>query len=325
MTLTHPRKISKSGYDITRLPEGMVRALAAVLEPQTRTVACEAETERAFTGKFWELKEEGTYVCTVCGLPLFSSMTKFDSGSGWPSYFEPIDPEHTAQVTDQGHGMIRTEVRCARSGTHLGHIFDDGPPPTGQRFCINSASLSFVPQGQAIPSLRNPYSAEAASEPGVATFGAGCFWGVEAAFRQLPGVTDAKVGYCGGTVVDPSYEQVCSGTTGHAEAIEVKFDPEKVSYAELLDVFFSCHDPTQLNRQGSDVGSQYRSAIFFHDDAQHFSALSVIDRLHLSDRFRLPIATDVAEVGPFYRAEEYHQRYFEKSGGVGGCGVPGFI
>ena len=134
-----------------------------------------------------------------------------------------------------------------------------------------------------------------------------------------------EVGYCGGTVTNPSYEQVCGGNTGHAEAIEVKFDPNKVSYAELLDVFFSCHDPTQPNRQGPDVGSQYRSAIFFHNEAQQYAALCAIDQMHLSGRWPRPIATEVSETEPFYRAEEYHQRYFEKSGGVGGCGVPGFI
>jgi len=133
------------------------------------------------------------------------------------------------------------------------------------------------------------------------------------------------VGYSGGTFVDPSYKEVCSGNTGHAEAIEVKFDPDKVSYAELLGVFFSCHDPTQLNRQGPDVGSQYRSVIFYHNEAQHYAALSAIDALHLSGRLPRPIATEVTEAAPFYRAEEYHQRYFEKQGHSGGCRTPGII
>ncbi len=321
MTTLLPRQISKSGYDISPLPKNMVRALAGDLDPFARTVACAAGTERAFTGEFWDANDEGTYVCVVCGLPLFSSTTKFDSGSGWPSYFEPFDPDHIVEEVDTNHGMVRKEVRCARSGTHLGHVFDDGPPPSGKRYCINSASLDFVPQGQPTPSLRNPYPHEAASEPGVATFGAGCFWGVESAFRQVSGVVDAQVGYSGGSVEDPSYEHVCTGTTGHAEAIEVGFDPEKVSFGELLDVFFACHDPTQLNRQGPDIGSQYRSVIFYHNEAQQYAALSAIDRLHLSGRLPRPITTEVAEATLFYRAEEYHQRYFEKRGGFGACGL----
>lgn len=324
MTRTVPRKISKSGFYITPLPKGMVQALAADLDPIERTVACDSGTEQAFSGKFWNAKDDGTYVCVVCGLPLFTSNAKFDSGSGWPSYYAPFDPEHTKELTDRSHGMIRTEVRCARSGTHLGHVFDDGPPPTGKRFCINSASLEFVPKGLPIPPLGNPSSEEAASKPGVATFAAGCFWGVEAAFRRVPGVLDTRVGYCGGSVPHPSYEQVCSGTTGHAESIEIKFDPANVGYSELLDVFFSCHDPTQIDRQGPDIGSQYRSAIFFHNEAQQHAALSTIDRIHLSGRFIRPIATEVTEAAPFFPAEEYHQRYFEKRGGFGACGLPGF-
>ncbi len=319
-----PRTISNLGYDITPLPEVMVSALAAHLDPQARVVACDSGTERAFTGEHWDNKEEGTYVCAVCGLPLFKSTTKFDSGSGWPSYFDPIDADHIVEEVDTSHGMTRTEVHCARSGTHLGHVFDDGPPPTGKRFCINSASLEFVPNGQPIPPLRNPASESDASKPGFATFGAGCFWGVESTFRQVPGVLDALVGYSGGSVENPSYEHVCTGTTGHAEAIEIKFDPDKVTYTQLLEVFFSCHDPTQLNRQGPDVGTQYRSVIFYHNDAQYFAAMSAIDTLHLSGRLPRPIATEVAKAAPFYRAEEYHQRYFEKRGGVGACGLPGF-
>jgi len=317
------RRISNSGYDLTPLPESMISALAADLEPMARVVACEAGTERAFTGDYWDKKDEGVYVCAVCGLPLFSSTTKFDSGSGWPSYFEPFDPDHIVEKIDTSHGMTRVEVVCARSGTHLGHVFDDGPPPSHKRYCINSASLEFVPKDQPIAPLRNPSPDSEASKPGVATFGAGCFWGVESTFRQVPGVLDAQVGYTGGTVDNPTYELVCSGSTGHAEAIEVRFDPDKVSYKKLLEVFFACHDPTQLNRQGPDIGSQYRSAIFFHNEAQHHAALSAIDELHLSGRHSLPIATEVVEATQFYRAEEYHQRYFEKRGGIGACGIPG--
>jgi peptide-methionine (S)-S-oxide reductase len=147
-----------------------------------------------------------------------------------------------------------------------------------------------------------------------ATFGAGCFWGVEAAFRRIPGVVDVAVGYTGGTLENPSYKDVCTGRTGHAEAVLVDFDPAKVSYPQLLDVFWSIHDPTQVNRQGPDVGTQYRSAIFYHDQEQLAEANASKAKLDSSGRFRRPIATQIVPAAPFFRAEEYHQRYFEKHG-----------
>jgi peptide-methionine (S)-S-oxide reductase len=150
-----------------------------------------------------------------------------------------------------------------------------------------------------------------------ATFGAGCFWGVESAFRQVPGVVDAAVGYLGGTLENPTYRDVCTGTTGHAEVVEVLYDPERVSYDQLLDVFWSIHNPTTLNRQGPDVGTQYRSAIFVHDDDQRTAAEASRDRLQASGRFGRPIVTEITPASPFYRAEEYHQRYDEKHGRSG--------
>ena len=147
-----------------------------------------------------------------------------------------------------------------------------------------------------------------------ATFGAGCFWGVETAFRQVEGVVDAAVGYLGGTLENPTYQDVCTGTTGHAEVVEVSYDPLKVSYDQLLDLFWKLHDPTTLNRQGPDVGTQYRSAIFYHDEAQKNAALASRDRLRESGRFRRPVVTEVTPASTFYRAEDYHQRYLEKRG-----------
>lgn len=147
-----------------------------------------------------------------------------------------------------------------------------------------------------------------------ATFAAGCFWGVEAAFRRVRGVVDTAVGYTGGRTNNPTYERVCSKTTGHAEAVRVQFDPAKISYEQLLQVFWSCHDPTQLNRQGPDVGDQYRSAIFYHDDAQRTTAEASKESLESSGRFGRQIVTQIAPVGPFWRAEDYHQRYLERRG-----------
>lgn len=150
-----------------------------------------------------------------------------------------------------------------------------------------------------------------------ATFGAGCFWGVEAEFRELPGVTDTAVGFMGGTTPNPTYEQVCAGDTGHAEVCEVTFDPQKVSYEQLLDAFWAMHDPTTRNRQGPDFGTQYRSAVFYNDDAQRIAAEKSKAALEASGRYKRPIVTQIVAAGPFYRAEDYHQRYLEKQGRIG--------
>lgn len=152
-----------------------------------------------------------------------------------------------------------------------------------------------------------------------AILGAGCFWGVEAAFRQLDGVTATAVGYSGGTADNPSYKDVCSGRTGHAEVVKVEFDPSKISYDELLDVFWGIHDPTTLNRQGPDIGTQYRSAIFFTSQEQEAAAKASLERLRASGRYRKPIVTEITGAGPFYAAEDYHQQYLEKRGAA--CGL----
>jgi peptide-methionine (S)-S-oxide reductase len=154
-----------------------------------------------------------------------------------------------------------------------------------------------------------------------ATFGAGCFWGVEVAFRRVSGVSDAAVGYAGGTVADPSYEQVCTGRTGHAEVVQVEYDPAKVSYEQLLDVFWANHDPTQLNRQGPDVGTQYRSVVFYHDEAQVQAARASKEALQASGRWRRPIVTEIVPFSSFYPAEEHHQRFLEKRG-LATCALP---
>jgi peptide-methionine (S)-S-oxide reductase len=153
-----------------------------------------------------------------------------------------------------------------------------------------------------------------------ATFGAGCFWGVEEDFRKVPGVTATAVGYSGGSLANPTYEDVCSDRTGHAEVVQVEYDPAKTSYDSLLDVFWNGHNPTQLNRQGPDVGTQYRSVIFFHSPEQEAAARASKERLAKSGKFARPIVTEISPAQPFWRAEDYHQRYFEKRGG-GSCHV----
>jgi peptide-methionine (S)-S-oxide reductase len=154
-----------------------------------------------------------------------------------------------------------------------------------------------------------------------ATFGAGCFWGIEVAFRKVPGVTDAVSGYLGGTLANPTYKDVCTGRTGHAEVVEVTYDPSRVGYEELLNVFWTSHDPTTLNRQGPDRGTQYRSAIFYHTEAQRAAAVASKERWNASGKFPSSIVTEITPASKFYRAEEYHQRYLEKQG-LASCHIP---
>lgn len=277
----------------------------ARLSPEQYQVLRRKGTEAPFCGGYVASKEHGagTYHCAGCGSPLFISGRKFESGTGWPSFWEPL-PGRVEAEPDRSHGMERTEVHCARCGGHLGHRFDDGPPPSGQRYCINSVSLAFV-----------PFSASAtAAGTAKATFAAGCFWGVEASLRAIPGVIDTQVGYTGGTLAQPTYEEVCGHGTGHAEAVEVTYDPTQVSFDNLLERFFALHDPTQIDRQGPDVGDQYRSAVFVHSPEQRRAVEAMKERLTREGRYKRPIATRIEEAGPFWRAEDHHQRYLEKRG-----------
>jgi peptide methionine sulfoxide reductase msrA/msrB len=301
------------------------------LTPQQFEVLRSKGTERPFCGTLLDNKKAGVYTCAGCGLPLFSSDAKFNSGTGWPSFFQPIGAENVVNAHDNSYGMLRTEILCGRCDGHLGHVFDDGPRPTGLRFCLNSESLNFTPSEQ-LASLADPAvssnvatkgaagvestSDETGATPAgrdIAVLAGGCFWCTEAAFAQLEGVLNVESGYAGGAAETANYEDVCTGRTGHAEAIRIRFDPARISFERLLDVFFDAHDPTQLNRQGNDVGTQYRSAIFFADDGQKRTAEAKIARLAAAGAFPRSIVTTLEPLTAFYPAEEYHQDFANKN------------
>ena len=310
---------SKSGYDLTPLTKARIDELAKSLKPEEAKVILAQGTEPAFCGNLTDNKKEGTYICRLCGLPLFKSDHKFNSGTGWPSFFQSVDADHVDMEKDTAFGMTRVEILCARCRGHLGHVFDDAPQtPTGLRFCVNSVSLDFVEKGRPMPAASLPIKTE------TAYFAGGCFWGVEDRFEQLPGVVNAVSGYMGGKTKNPTYEDVCSHTTGHAETVQVTFDPARISYAKLLEFFFKIHDPTQLNRQGPDVGDSYRSHIFASSPEQFAAAKAFVDAQQANPRFKgkkvVTLVTGPDEKVAFYEAEDYHQDYHAKNGGH--CALP---
>lgn len=287
------------------------------LTPLQRHVMFENGTEQPFDNGYWDNKQQGIYVDAINGEPLFSSQDKFDSGSGWPSFTQPIGSQVINEKPDNSHGMTRIEVRSQASDIHLGHVFNDGPPEQGGlRYCINSAALKFIPQ-QNLEQLGytkylNMFANSTAVNEQRAILAGGCFWGMEDLFAKLSGVIDVVSGYTGGNIANPTYDIVKLGTSNHAESVAVTFDANKVSYADLLKFFFKIHNPTTLNRQGNDIGTQYRSAIFYLDTQQQDIANNVIEKANKSGVFHGKLVTALENFNIFYEAEEYHQNYLTK-------------
>lgn len=275
-----------------------------ILSPDLYAVAREADTERAFTGTMWNSETKGTYFCAVCGYKLFKSNQKFTSSCGWPSFFEQENKNSIYFKADNSYGMQRTEALCSRCDSHLGHLFDDGPKPTGKRYCMNAISLDFVPDN--IVSNSN-------NDIDTIVLGGGCYWCVEAVYENLKGVIKVESGFSGGTVENPSYEEVCSGKTGAAEVVEITYDKNITNLEEIFQVFFTVHDPTTLNRQGADVGTQYRSVIFYKNEEQKKVAESIINELNQSKVYSSKIVTTLEQFDKFYKAEDYHQNYYNNN------------
>jgi len=261
------------------------------LSDEEKRIMLHRGTEPPFGGKYWNKHDAGIYLCRQCGAPLYASASKFDSGCGWPSFDDELP--HAVERRDDPDGR-RTEIVCASCKGHLGHVFEgEGFTPKDTRHCVNSASLAF----------------RAAQQIERAIFAGGCFWGVDYMFRSTAGALAVRSGYTGGTTRHPTYKQVCAGNTGHAEAVEVIFDPTVVSYEHLARLFFEMHDPTQRGRQGPDVGSQYRSAVFYLNDEQQRIAQRLVDQLRQNG---YDVATEVTQADEFWPAEEYHQNYIAR-------------
>ena len=272
------------------------------LTPEETAVIVNQGTEAPFTGEYDKFFGEGVYTCKRCGAMLYRSEDKFDAHCGWPAFDDAL-PGAVKRVPDPD-GQ-RTEIECANCGAHLGHVFT-GEHLTSKdtRYCVNSISMLFLPKEQV--------------KYGRAIFAGGCFWGVQYYFSQVPGVLKTTAGYTGGHVDHPTYEQVCGHQTGHAEAVEVLYDPVRVSYETLAQLFFEIHDPTQVGGQGPDLGSNYRSAIFYTSDDQKQVAAKLIADLTARG---MKIATEVTAATTFWPAEDYHQNWYEKKGGSAPCHV----
>lgn len=272
----------------------------AELSAEQYRVTREHGTERPFSSEMCELFEPGKYACICCDTLLFDSEEKFDSGTGWPSFTQPIRDNAVAYHKDASHGMNRVEVLCNTCDAHLGHVFPDGPAPSKLRYCINAVAMRKLESNER-----------------KATFGGGCFWCTEAIFQNLKGVIKVESGYSGGKVLNPTYREVCSGATGHAEVIQITYNPDKISFEDIVRVHMGTHNPTTLNKQGADTGTQYRSIVFYRDEEEKAAASKVL--AVAGEAIDNAVVTELVPFQAFFPAEEGHQSYYDRNQGKPYC------
>ena len=273
-------------------------------------------TERPWTGDLLSNKEKGTYICKRCNAQLYRSEDKFDAHCGWPSFDAEIKDAVTRQPDADGQ---RTEIICANCGGHLGHVFlGEGNTSKNIRHCVNSISMKFIQADEQLPPVLGQVSQERRGKTETAIFAGGCFWGVEYHFEKTRGVISAVSGYTGGHKDNPNYEEVCSGKTGHIEAVKVTYDPAQTDYETLAKLFFEIHDPTQNDRQGPDIGEQYRSVVFYQNEEQKKIAEKLIGVLKEKG---YKVATRLDPTTVFWEAEDYHQDYYAHKGTLPYCHV----
>ena len=241
-----------------------------LLTPEQFRITRLKGTERAHSSEMCSQFEPGKYACVCCGTLLFDANEKFESGTGWPSFTQPVTDNVISYNKDISYGMVRVETLCNTCDAHLGHVFPDGPEPSGLRYCMNAVALKKV-----------------------------------------------ESGYSGGKIANPTYREVCSGMTGHAEVIEVTYIPEEISYDDLLRIHLTTHDPTTLNRQGADVGTQYRSVIFYRNETEQKTAIEIIAEIQAA--YDSSVVTEVSPLDYFYKAEDYHQDYYANNSEEGYC------
>jgi peptide methionine sulfoxide reductase msrA/msrB len=284
------------------------------LSNEEKAVIINKGTERAWIGDLLNNKKTGTYTCAQCNAPLYASADKFDSHCGWPSFDDEIEGAVKRDTDADGR---RTEILCANCDGHLGHLFlGENFTIKNTRHCVNSVSMNFVEEGQPLQPVIGQSDMNSDANTGTAVFAGGCFWGVEYLIEQQPGVKDAVSGYTGGHIDNPTYQEVCNHTTGHIEAVKVTYDPEITDYEALTKFFFEIHDPTQVDRQGPDIGEQYRSVIYYENETQKKVAQKLIDVL--KDK-GYNVATRLETATKFWEAENYHQDYYAHKGTTPYC------